>query len=950
MIRIFAVLLWCVMTAVAAVSIGSESAVAVGSNAHYSSAVNIRPGNNELVRFNPPTFSWFYNTNYEVGGEKNANGFPDTIFEWTNVQHLLIYDNVNLTGTPVVDVRLPYNFYGALPPFDTNATRQFWWIVIQERGGSAYWTNPVQTFTIANGATNVDRSMLADTNYLATNLTARPILAFRSGQEAALYEWMQTQGQYWKNITNAATALTNASYFTDGAAWPVNATVSPTFATMNPADAASRVVRIGALLLLKATSGDNRWTNATMTGWLTTNLQNFANWFNSPSNNWAMVDLAQPAGAVDFFHLAAAGYDWGYDFLGSDTGTFAGQTRTNLALANDRINLYEHFNATFYVDGPYATYTTGLPRYDWAYPSTTGSAAGGGLLKLGISHFAMMTHANMANMIVRSDSAEGRFAHNWKANYVIARTSPYTGFAAHHVGPYGYVDTHTVFAKTLYTSLMVLDRAYPQAQWNQIEFSRRFPDWFTRLTLYNQRKHKGTYGDGAPFGYVATWGDPGRGYDLAAVTRSGLAMQAYNINSNRYDVTAFTGVEWLSLPLRWHYTNTPAPLTNSTSAVYPEDGYVIASQISPGETNAYSHGVGFSFQARPRGNTAGHDIYSDMSPDMWAYGANLTDAGGLGLDSYGYNAAASDGLFVNGYGSGAYDAGIGGYLYSPMLPVIASIINFTNSGTNFVYCAADGTGLFTNKAHVMRGVVTKVRRDILFVRSKYWVIYDSFTSTSNCTFGFRWHVPWAYRYTSDSPLSNETDFGAYLGSNSLVLTTNGFTYDASNWADSAYTFPQRIPVHVMFGNDTNQIGLFAPFGTDSLGSGGTSKSGTSETNSTLNPFLAGGTTYATGNPDVAAGIWVTNRVAATNWHLMTVIVPQQPGVDAPTFLRLDDNTVAVTYDGVTETNTFGTAYGGAYTYQVATLEGGENPGGGGEGGTPAVRTLNAVRTTAGRMQ
>ena len=115
--------------------------------------------------------------------------------------------------------------------------------------------------------------------------------------------------------------------------------------------------------------------------------------------------------------------------------------------------------------------------------------------------------------------------------------------------------------------------------------------------------------------------------------------------------------------------------------------------------------------------------------------------------------------------------------------------------------------------------------------------------------------------------------------------------------------------------------------------------GTANTNSTLNPFI--NRTYATANPDRAAGLWVTNRTAVANWHFMTVIVPQQPGKAAPSIISLDNNTVVVTYDGVTETNTFGTGYTGAFTYRVDVAVSGKappsppgNPGGQGPNSVP----------------
>jgi hypothetical protein len=901
-----------VLTASAQVRIGNEAQVALPTSAHYSSVVNVRPGNGETVMFNPPVFSWFYNTNHLVGWEMNPNGFNNTIWEWTNSFNFQVATQANFGGTLAVDVTTPVNFYNFLSPLDTSATRKFWWRVKYVRTNTAYWTNGPYTFTLGNGATNWDRSMLADTNYLATN-SVHPFFCFRAGEQASIYSWIKTQPEYFA-IANNAMLGTNNSWFKDHSEWPLQATPNPTLAATVPADAYVRINRLGSILMLWALSGDNRWTNASMTGWLVTNLSHVVNWHNSPANNLAMVDYAMPAGSQELPMLITATYDWMYEYLGANTATFNGRLRTNALLGLERTMLF-YTHDSFWQDAPHSG--GGVYRYDWAYPSTTENAPWQGLTKLGISHIIMMNHDVLPiALTIQNDSSHGRFAFNWMLNYMIARSSPYAGFAAHHVGPYGYTDDHTYTGGNgnMFAAFMHIGHSYPQAAIEKTEFARRFPDWHTRMNPYRMRKYHGPYGDFSPWGarnHSRFLGYRGRGWDLAAFSRSGLAMQAYKINSEFN--TTFNAAEWFAMPLRWHFTNTPAPVTNTTSAVYPEDGYVIASQISPSLPSAYTNGVGFSFQARPRGSTRGHDIYSDLSFDLWAYGTQLTDAGGANLDDYGYYAASSPTLFVNGYGEGDY--AINPYGRSPVLPVIASIIGFTNSGTNFVYACADGTGMFTNKYHPLSNIVTKVRRHILFPRSKYWVVFDEFGTRTPATFAFRWHIPWAFRYASGSALANETVFtGNRIGSNSLAMTPNGFTYVAGNYADEDYPNPPRVPVHVLFANAPNTYGVFNAVGVNSLGVNTANARSTSATNSTFNPFL--NRTYATVNPDRAVGMWVTNRIAATNWSLMTVIVPQQKGVDAPVIERLNDTTVVVTYDGVTETNTFGTNYTGAFTYRV----------------------------------
>ncbi len=908
----------------AATQIGAESTLALPTSAHYSSVVNVRPGYGEVVSNNPPIFSWFYATNHLMGGEQNPNGFWPFWSDQTNAFQFQISSNSTFTGNLQADVRTPMNFYNFLGPLDTNATRRFWWRVKYITNEITYATSPTYTFTVAASATNWDRSMFTNANYLATN-AVHPMFCFRSGEEKAIWTWIQTQGREFTTLIDRAAFATNASYFKDGAEWPVNiGNINPTFASVRPADAGGRINDLGAALLLWAISGDNRWTNASMTGWLVTNLSHYANWYNHPSNNWAMADYANPAGSIEMPRLLCATYDWMYGFLGSDTSTFNGRLRTNVLLCLQRTLRFWTHNS-FWSDSPYPTGGLIL-KYGWSgYPTRTEVSSWDNLTKIGTSHKAMDTHAALiAAVVLQQDGADGAFAFDWFFNYMLARTSPYAGFAAHHVGPYGYVDNHT-YPRLLFSALMVMDVAYPQAQLHRTEFCRRFPDWWTRLNPYRMRKYHGPYGDGstASRGSHSGWlGSKERGFDLAAVSRSGLAIQAFNLNAEFY--APENESNWDKLPLRYHYRETPAPETNTTSAVYPEDGYVIASQKSPSEFDCYTNGVGFSIRASPRGSSQGHNIHANLAPDMWAYGTQLTDGGGAGLDVYGYTAAASPGLFVNGYGEGDY--GFSDYGLSQTVPALASICNFTNSGTDFVYCAADGTGLFTNSYHPLRTLVKKVKRHVLFVRSQYWVVYDEFVTASPATFAFRWHIPWAFRYDiNDRTLgTKERVFSGHrIGSNSLEMISGGFTYTAGNYADAGYQNPPRVPVYVQFANASGSYGIFRAEGVNDLGISKTGVMGTSSANnSTLNPFL--NRIYATVDPDRAVGMWVTNVTASTNWQLLTVIVPQKPGVvDPPRFQRFpgQESTIVVTYDGVTETNTFGNSYPGPATYRVDVKDG-----------------------------
>jgi len=910
------VLVFSVLLAPAAIRIGQESVLPLPPSARYSSVVNMRPGHGEVVTNNPPVFTWFYATNHLVGLQANPNGFWPHWADQTNAFQFQIATQPSFGGPLAVDVSTPVNFYNFLAPLPTNATRQFWWRVKYITNGFTYFTSPVSTFTIAPGAVPWDRSMLADPGYHATN-SVHPIFCFRGGEQAEIWAWMQTNDTHaFQALLARATFATNQGYFYSTTAWATNSnSPNPAYAVVREANAFVKVNDLGAVLNLWTFSGDNRWTNAAMTGWLVTNLAHVVNWFNHPSNNLAMADYGQPCSDPQVPRLICATYDWMYDYLGANTSTFKGQLRTNALLALQRqLRFWTH--NSFWSDHPFPTGGL-LMNYGWTgYPKGNETSPWDRLAKIGTSHITIDTHiAAVAAVVIQNDGTDGTFAFNWMFNYLLAKTSPYAGFAAHHVGPYGYTDNQ-IYERSLLGALMVFDVAHPRAQLSRSDFASRFPEWYTRMRPYRMRKYHGPYGDYGPAGYAGhVFGDVRRGFDLAAVSRSGLARQAWDLNREFSNtVTDLNSAQWDLLPLRWHYRQLPAPETNTTSAVYPEDGYVIASSISPSLFECYTNGVGWSMRASPRGSSQGHNIPANLAPDLWAYGAQITDGGGISLDEYGSFAASSPGLFVNGLGEG--DVGFNLYGYGQTVPALASISHYRSSGTNFVYACADGTAMFTNTYHPLKNLVTKVKRHVLFVRSKYWVIYDEFAATSNSTFAFRWHVPWAFRFAAPgTAMAGETAFtGNRIGSNSLAMTANGFTYTAGNYADAAVPNPPRVPVHMHFANPLGSIGLFSAVGTGGLDAGRTGVLGTANTNSTLNPFI--NRTYATPNPDRAAGLWVTNRVAATNWQFMTVIVPQQPGKAPPSFISLDQNTVVVTYDGVTETNTFGTNYAGAFTYRV----------------------------------
>ena len=908
----------CLATSIAAADtrLGPESRVITPKSAEYSSAVNFRPGDGEIVNNNPPIFTWFYNTNHLVGGDQNPNGFFPHWATQTNSFRFQVATQPDMSGPLAVDVVTPFNFYNFIGPLNTNATRRFWWRVQYITNNVAYCTSATRAFIISATASNWNRSMFADPSYHTAN-AVHPMFCYRAGEEAAIWEYAKTNDVVdFNNLITYANAATNKAWWKNPTEWPVNASPAPKRTAPNPPDAMDRPTYIGAVLFMHRFSGDDRWTNASMSGWLITNLSHYVNWFVSPSNNYPMLDYGDSE-SPEGLRLCVATDDWLYDYLGNNPATFNGRLRTN-ALHAMRLTARFMTAMDFWFPNKYPLGQF-VYFYDWNYRNRTNYCVQGPSgPKNDSAHSALDRVVSIPVLVGAEDDPEIRFWRDYLLNYYIARTHGFTGWAAHHSGAYGYVDGQmTLISRQVYSAYMLMQIAHPEMQVRRTDFCSRFPEWYSRMQPYGKRMYHGAFGDGMPAGTAtAYWGVKNRGWDLASLTGNGYARQHYDLHAEQHTITDGSSSRWDLIPTRYHFP-LPPPATNTTSMLYPEDGFVVASSKSPSEFDCYTNGVGFSFKAPPRGNYGNHQVSDALSFDLWAYGAQITDGGGASLDDYGYHSEASPGLFVNGIGvAGTIAGGRAPIGYTQTEPIDSCIVNYAKSGTDFVYCAGDATALFTNSLHPLKSIVTKVKRHILFPRSKYWVIYDEFAAAVPSTFAFRWHIPWAFRYdVSDNALARETVFTNHrIGSNSLQMVSGGFTYVAGNYADAGYPNPPRIPVHVQFANSSGSYGIFRAEGTKDLGLSKTGVIGTSSTNSTLNPFQ--NRTYATVNPDRAVGMWVTNKIPSQQWSLMTVIVPQQPGVPAPVFQRIDDSTIVVTYDGVTETNTFGTNYTGAATYMV----------------------------------
>lgn len=449
-------------------------------------------------------------------------------------------------------------------------------------------------------------------------------------------------------------------------------------------------------------------------------------------------------------------------------------------------------------------------------------------------------------------------------NYILAKGFPFGSSQGLNEGRlYSFQDSMDV-TKQLW-NIIAASVIYPEATLTNYPFYRTIADWWDRMIPVHFYEGHEPWGD-CGWGRFSQWSDTQWGRDLSLFTGSGNAMLHYNnefyltYTANRY-TPPLDPVDEVGIPPLFQ---APQPTTNnSLAALYPNEGWVFSYSSPPNMPQFMENGVGFIFQARPRGSQMGHDHLSDGSFQIWAYGANVTDAGAQMTD-YAKIPWCHYTLLVNGLGQCSPPTG-------PMEPFYSTITAYTNN-SDFTYCAADLTRSYARSNFQAGGwllpspfttlhsggplsYVTNVTRQILFEHKSYLVIYDTLQTSNPPTNTFSWIY--------------------HILQPTLSLNTNNmsFTYTATNMFNG-----NNVSVYVAFVNNPSELAV-------------TNMTGT---NVRSNP-ITGENYYTQGDAIIRSNaLWFSNTQPTNSFHFMTVIYPVPPGGNPPQITRLDDDTVAVT--------------------------------------------------------
>lgn len=836
----------CSITAQSAVHIEGEALVELPSSALWTGIVNFRPGDEETVGLNPPRFAWSYT--------------PDPADANSDIEEKMFLFQVGYDAdlaNPCVNVRTRSNMYNFLAPFVQ--TTCYWRVgYIHEGETDPYAYSAVRTFSVADNAEDWDRSSLTNETYMAQK-GQHPHMLFNSSNRQAFSDYLEANGgAAWASIKQQADEAVASWWWTvDNPTLP-----DPDDPEQNVLYQGSWALRIAKVAFVWQMTRDQALLDAGPQE----ALVRLSRWY-LDSGGWH----ADIVGSVDkaVIRTLGFGYDWLYEVM------TPGQRQEVLAAIEANCKYIE--NVAWWRRPKDASLNNGDPTgvYAGGFWVTRGAAS-----KIGSSHsFANHIATMVAALAAYPENDAARELLDLSMNYMIGKTYPFGSEDGLNQGrPYSL---HAIFYqyKHLYNAILC-DTTFPEAGFNRNPFWHKIADWAGRITPVGFVQGHEPWGD-TGWGEVSSWRLDTFGKDLAYFINDGATLQQWQEQKSLATGNEpLDGIEDLAVP--FHFSEPTAEDRTDGARAFYREGWAMASTYPSNTKECFADGVGFVFQARPRGSEGGHSHYSDLSFQLWAYGSTITDAGAQ-MSAYAKIPLCHYSLLVDGLGTAQPMRG-------QNRPCFSRIFAFKDS-PDYTYVAADGTAAYPQVDFTpgdwlrpatwgqLHGggplaYVTKVRRHILFVRKKYFVVFDELESEQPATFTWLYHI-----------LEDTLDLST--ANSSFRYTSNTIKYTSDD--PESVTVPD-VPVHVSHIANRQDLEWL-----DLTGDQVRSNPITGE------DYLNDGDSHHR-----AHALWVSNKTPTNKFHFMTVIYPVKPGTaeQALSIQRRDDYTVEVECEGESDIVSF----------------------------------------------
>lgn len=945
--------------------LGAEAKVDLPDSALWSSSVNFRPGHGEEVHLNPPRMSWSYTPNprdVDPCSGSHCLAMSPKLFilqasyspeELTAARAL----PNPLTATLVHNIRTASNAFNTLPPFqpptvggrkavhwqvgyikpreaDPNQPMtQHWTLQEADWEPTPYAWSDIRTFYIAEDAEDWDRSMLTNhpsvnqlhTGYLQ-EYTHHPFMYFnnRPWSQDAILTTREALLSYLQNLeqTHMAPGAPRTEMFEYARGWrnakqsAADTIAAPWWPTTKPEGVwgghwAQQIATVAFVWQL--TKDHPEITNPNNPA------QPLADAIAASQPHRALVTLArfymdQEGPRVDqivdqqFQNIrkaVALGYDWWFElFDPRDPAQLA--NRQEVLRALDHTCRYAVKGGLLYNSGDWGSHdATG------AYPGPFFTVRQGNLPKHSAPHPIDIFHTEMIHALAGwpdSDACKELF--DLGVNYMIGVTYPWGfGGAINSGRMYGVVN---LFGPAL-PAHMAFAMSFPEAQFRKNPFWHEDVDWWSRMDPV-----RFTEGH-SPWGCIGGGRNPygSFGKELAYFTGSGRAFKHWRAEVGRRYSDQPAPMDELVIPFHFQLT-TPEEPTLPLSKVFLQDGWAVGCSHpvntypltdTPDERSCFDEGVGFIFQARPSGRVNGAYSYnSDLSFQLWAYGATLTDAG-FGITSrYGHSSMAHYSLLFNGRGTFQSS-------WNPSDPYYSRIYAYRehpadSTAPAFTYVAGDATAAYPHRENEEGGTVvpsmdfvTKAHRHLLFVRHKYFVFLDELRSSRPVRMTWLYHTPALYRFNTSKPMTTSSNVvedpnaaqNEVYQENSLVWdgTRPSFAYRANSISvnrrpPTHHDASGRLVIDTVTDVHVNVAHIFRPEELVVADSLGTDVAINTMTGENYSSEIDEDTSFRTHH-----ALWVSTRHEVDDFKFMTVVYPRRDGEPEPVIQRESDTVVLV---------------------------------------------------------
>ena len=783
-----------------AVRIGGDALLADHPRSHFPRTVNFAPVGGETVRLNPPRFRWaYYPPEAEVGPQ-------EFVFQIARDPPF---------RQRVVDVRTPYNFYNTLKPLPAGGP--LYWRVGTCKGGQEpfHWSG-ARVFHIAPDATVWDRSMLAEPDFASR---PHPRILLGGDNRSKILRLAQTDADA-KAILAAIRDRAKQAMASD---WWRDFPATDT----KPAQAsflsiAHDLCHVAFLLRL---TGEKQYAGV---------IERAAVLAGYPKGGRSSPEPMGESNedSTQITELLALLYDWLRPDLSAE------QRKAFVGSLDWRT---DHFVNNF------AWKSTRAGKQ--AVPK-----AGSLSTWCGSHHFEGFWDTFPAAIACYEESPAARECFDLGVNWLAGVSCGHGFDEGWSAGP-GYGNSKF---RWLMHSSMYLDSVFPEYKLGTLPWYQRVGEWFARMTPVGLKHAPFGHGSNRAAYYTAGRSDTFR--SLAYLTGSGLFLRNWRETSGG-DVTGASRL-WIQLALPLLHPKPAERLEEDPVGLFPLAGWVMAGTQPPSSPAAYRESVGMIFKSSPAG-AYNHGFCAENSFHIYGYGQDLSHAAGASIpEPYSTHSMSHNTVLIDGIGQVQKQ-----WEDRPRLAFLRAF----QRGEGYVYWAGDATGAYPATPSCPRGYwgrfddiynqrdaghLRRFIRHVVFLRGKYFVIFDDLSAAKPATFS------WLYHILPADPIAIDTD-------------TATIDYRVGD-----------VPVRIVHVGGRDQLDIL-----DLTGDEGFRNPMTGE-DYRVNAGRARGQKRPA---DLVAGhnLWVSNKARAEDFHFLAVIAPARPGAKPPAIERIDDRTVRV---------------------------------------------------------